>query len=71
MAFAYPNGQPGEDYTTETVSLVKENGFEMAFTTRNGFATPGESPLEYSRFLMLADISAAELAHRLCYSWRR
>jgi peptidoglycan/xylan/chitin deacetylase (PgdA/CDA1 family) len=70
-AFAYPNGRPGEDYTAETVRLVKESGFEMAFTTRNGFATPGEDPLERSRFLILAGISAAELAHRLCYSWRR
>jgi peptidoglycan/xylan/chitin deacetylase (PgdA/CDA1 family) len=70
-AFAYPNGQPGEDYTSETVRLVKESGFEIAFTTANGFATPSEEPLERSRFLMLAGISAAELAHRLSYSWRR
>jgi peptidoglycan/xylan/chitin deacetylase (PgdA/CDA1 family) len=70
-AFAYPNGRPGQDYTDDTVALVKLNGFETAFTTRTGFATPHEEPLEYSRFLMLAGVSAAELAHRLCYSWRR
>jgi len=69
-AFAYPNGRPGQDYSADTVALVKENGFETAFTTRTGFATPDEEPLEYSRFLMLAGVSAAELAHRLCYSWR-
>jgi peptidoglycan/xylan/chitin deacetylase (PgdA/CDA1 family) len=70
-AFAYPNGRPGHDYTAETVTLVKASGFETAFTTHSGFATPREEPLECSRFLMLAGISAAELAHRLCYSWRR
>ena len=70
-AFAYPNGRPGEDYTAETVALVREGGFATAFTTRDGFATPVEEPLEHSRFLVLAGVSAAELAHRLCYSWRR
>lgn len=69
-AFAYPNGRPGQDYTADTVALVKGSGFETAFTTRTGFATSREEPLEYSRFLMLAGVSAAELAHRLCYSWR-
>jgi peptidoglycan/xylan/chitin deacetylase (PgdA/CDA1 family) len=70
-AFAYPNGRPGHDYTAETIALVKASGFETAFTTHTGFATPREEPLECPRFLMLAGISAAELAHRLCYSWRR
>lgn len=70
-AFAYPNGRPGEDYTPETVRLVGETGFDFAFTTRPGFATPAEPGLEHSRFVMLAGISSAELAHRLAYSWRR
>jgi len=70
-AFAYPNGQPGRDYTAETVRLVREAGFDFAFSTRHGFATPSESPLERSRLLMLAGIPSAELAHRLTYSWRR
>ena len=70
-AFAYPNGRPGRDYTTDTVALVKGSGFETAFTTHMGFARSDEAPLEYSRFLMLAGVSAAELAHRFCYSWRR
>lgn len=69
-AFAYPVGQPGEDYTAETVTLVEEAGFDFAFTTRPGFASSAESRFERSRFLMLAGISAAELAHRLSYSWR-
>jgi peptidoglycan/xylan/chitin deacetylase (PgdA/CDA1 family) len=70
-AFAYPNGQPGDDYTPETVKLVEELGFDFAFTSRHGFAASSEPPLERSRLLMLAGISAAELAHRLSYSWRR
>lgn len=70
-AFAYPNGQPVEDYTPETVEVVKEAGFDLAFTTNYGFATQEESRLELSRFMMLAGISQAELAHRICYSWRK
>jgi peptidoglycan/xylan/chitin deacetylase (PgdA/CDA1 family) len=70
-AFAYPNGQPGVDYTPETVELVEENGFDFGFTTRYGFATSSEPPLEHSRFLLLRGVSAAELGHRLSYSWRR
>lgn len=69
-AFAYPNGRPELDYTAETVELVREAGYDFAFTTRNGFAGPHEPPLERSRFLMMAGITSAELAHRLCYSWQ-
>ena len=70
-AFAYPNGRPGVDYTPMTVTLLRELGFDFGFTTRPGFARPDEPALERSRFLMLAGIPAAELAHRLAYSWRR
>jgi peptidoglycan/xylan/chitin deacetylase (PgdA/CDA1 family) len=70
-AFAYPNGQPEQDYTRDTTQLVHASDFSVAFSTRAGFATVRESRWEYSRFLMLAGLSAAELAHRLCYSWRR
>ena len=69
-AFAYPNGRPGLDYTRETVDLVRDAGYDVAFTTRPGFAASAEPPLERSRFVMLAGLSGAELAHRLCYSWR-
>jgi peptidoglycan/xylan/chitin deacetylase (PgdA/CDA1 family) len=68
-AFAYPNGRPGLDYTPETVELARLAGYEFGFTTRPGFATADEPPLERSRFTMLAGISGEELAHRLCYSW--
>ncbi|HET7875190.1 MAG TPA: polysaccharide deacetylase family protein [Methylomirabilota bacterium] len=70
-AFAYPNGRPGEDYTAEAVRLVAEAGFDSGFTTQHGFAAVSEHPLERPRFVMLAGVSAAELAHRLAYSWRR
>ena len=70
-AFAYPNGRPGQDYTDESVKLVKDLGFDIAFTTRDGFATAYEPPMERSRFMMVAGISSGGLAHRLCYSWRR
>jgi peptidoglycan/xylan/chitin deacetylase (PgdA/CDA1 family) len=68
-SFAYPNGRR-QDYTAETVALVREAGHDFGFTTVPGFARPGEAPLERSRFLLLAGTSAAELAHRLSYSWR-
>jgi peptidoglycan/xylan/chitin deacetylase (PgdA/CDA1 family) len=70
-AFAYPNGRPQQDYTQETMRLVQECGFTIAFSTRSGFATAHESHWAHSRFLMLSGLSAAELAHRLCYSWPR
>jgi len=70
VAFAYPNGRLGLDYTAETVELVRQAGYDFGFTTQPGFATPGEPPLERSRFVMVAGVSAEELAHRLCYTWR-
>jgi peptidoglycan/xylan/chitin deacetylase (PgdA/CDA1 family) len=70
-AFAYPNGRPGVDYDASSLRLVREAGYEAAFTTQSGFSLPSESRWERSRFLMLAGISEAELGHRLSYSWRR
>lgn len=70
-AFAYPNGQPGVDYSSDTVALVREAGFDFGFTTRPAFAKPDEAPLERSRFVMLATVTAPELAYRLAFSWPR
>ena len=70
-AFAYPNGQPGVDYTADTIALLRDSGVDVAFTTRAGFAGPREAAFEQPRFVMLAGVSASELAHRLAYSWRR
>ena len=68
-AFAYPFGQP-TDYSPETQAILREHGYEFAFTTTAGFAV-GHPGLECPRFVMLASVTAAELAHRLAYSWRK
>jgi len=70
-AFAYPNGQPGVDYDAMTTGIVGELGFDFAFTMRSTFARPAEPAFERSRFLVLAEVTAAELAHRMAYAWPR
>ena len=69
-AFAYPYGKAGEDYTTETVSVVADTGFDLAFTTAASFAVPEGDPLQIPRFTMLDAVGEVELAHRLVHSWR-
>ena len=68
-ALAYPNGIPGVDYTEETLRLVEEVGYDMAFTTRPTFARPDESSLERSRFVIVNEVTGVELVHRLAMSW--
>jgi peptidoglycan/xylan/chitin deacetylase (PgdA/CDA1 family) len=70
-AFAYPNGRPGVDYTSTTADLLSELGIETAFTMRASFARPDEPALERSRFLIVDEVSGAELAHRLAHTWPR
>jgi peptidoglycan/xylan/chitin deacetylase (PgdA/CDA1 family) len=70
-ALAYPFGGPGSDYTGETVAIAASLGFTAGFTTRGGFARAAEPALERSRFVVLASVSAAELAHRITYAWPR
>lgn len=70
-AFAYPNGRPGLDYTDATMDILSREGIDTAFTTRPAFSLAAEQALERSRFFMLDNVSAAELAHRLTYSWPR
>jgi peptidoglycan/xylan/chitin deacetylase (PgdA/CDA1 family) len=70
-ALAYPFGAPRADYTEETVAIAESLGFTAGFTTRNGFARPAEPALERSRFVVLAAVTAAELAHRMVYAWPR
>jgi len=64
-AFAYPNGEPGKDYTSATVEILRDKGFDMAFTTRYDYARVSDYFLELPRFPMLSGISAYELAWRL------
>ncbi len=70
-AFAYPNGRPGLDYTETTVDILRELGIDAAFTMRPSFARRDEPALERSRFLIVDEVSGAELAHRLAYTWPR
>ena len=70
-AVAYPFGAPGADYTPETVAIAESLGFTAGFTTRNDFARATEPALERSRFVVLAAVTAAELAHRITYAWPR
>jgi peptidoglycan/xylan/chitin deacetylase (PgdA/CDA1 family) len=70
-AFAYPNGRPRLDYNETTIELLAELGIDSAFTMRPSFARPGEPALERSRFLIVDEVSGAELAHRLAHTWPR
>jgi hypothetical protein len=70
-ALAYPFGAPREDYTEETVAIAASLDFRAGFTTRNDFARTTEPALERSRFVVLAAVTAAELAHRIAYAWPR
>jgi peptidoglycan/xylan/chitin deacetylase (PgdA/CDA1 family) len=70
-AFAFPNGRPGVDYTEATTGILDELGVDAAFTMRPSFARPDEPSLERSRFLIVDEVSAAELAHRLAHTWPR
>ncbi len=69
--FAFPNGRPGVDYTAATLRALEESGIAHAFTTAPAFANPRAAALEQPRFLMLDDLSGAELAHRLAIAWPR
>jgi peptidoglycan/xylan/chitin deacetylase (PgdA/CDA1 family) len=69
LVFAYPNGAPQLDFDAATLDLARAAGFVAAFSTRPGFARPTEDPFALPRFLMLAGVSGAELAHRLAFSW--
>lgn len=48
--FAYPNGIPGKDYTTEHARLVAEMGFDAAVSTARGAARRGSDLFQLPRF---------------------
>jgi peptidoglycan/xylan/chitin deacetylase (PgdA/CDA1 family) len=48
--FAYPNGQPASDYSTASVRLVQEAGFDAAFSTAWGAAAAGADVFQLPRF---------------------
>ena len=70
-ALAYPFGAPRTDYTAETVAIAAGLGFTTGFNTHDDFARADEPALERSRFVVLAAVTAAELAHRIAYAWPR
>lgn len=69
QAFAYPFGRLGVHYGLETVCLVRNAGYDVAFTTEPSFHRSGSSVFEIPRFLMLDAVDDVELAHRLTHSW--
>jgi peptidoglycan/xylan/chitin deacetylase (PgdA/CDA1 family) len=49
--FAYPNGKWGRDFDAQAVALVREAGFQAAFTTDWGSANRDTHPLLIPRFM--------------------
>ena len=68
-AFAYPYGSQSEDYSAETVGIVRDAGFDLAFATGPSFATNACDPFQIPRFVMLDSVGDVELAHRFVHSW--
>ena len=48
--FAYPNGKPGEDYTPDTVRLVRSLDFDAAVTTQWGATGSRDDLFQVRRF---------------------
>lgn len=48
--FAYPRGRPNRDYTSAHVALVREQGFDAAFSTAWGACPPGGDAFQIPRF---------------------
>jgi len=49
-SFAYPNGRPGTDFSSEHVDMVKAAGYRTAVTTSLGVARAGTDPFQLPRF---------------------
>ncbi len=49
--FAYPNGQP-DDFTSDTVAILRQNGFRAALTTVPGFVGPNADPYRLPRITL-------------------
>lgn len=49
--FAFPNGQPGRDYTAQHVAMVRSAGFVGAVSTASGVATASSDPFQLPRFM--------------------
>ena len=67
--FAYPNGVPRDDYSVQHVAIVRECGFEAAFSTAWGAARPSSDMFQLPRFTPW-DKTGAGFALRLILSRR-
>jgi peptidoglycan/xylan/chitin deacetylase (PgdA/CDA1 family) len=68
--FAYPNGKPGQDYAAEHVRIVRELGFEAAFSTAWGSASAGQDMYQIPRFSPW-DRTPVRFALRMAQNLRR
>jgi peptidoglycan/xylan/chitin deacetylase (PgdA/CDA1 family) len=68
--FAYPNGKPGQDYAAEHVRMVRELGFEAAFSTAWGSAATGQDLYQLPRFSPW-DQTPTRFALRMAQNLRR
>jgi peptidoglycan/xylan/chitin deacetylase (PgdA/CDA1 family) len=68
--FAYPNGQPGTDYTNETMKLVREIGFRAAVSTAWGCSDSHTDILQLPRFTPW-DTNSLRFGVRLLSNLRR
>ncbi len=68
--FAYPNGVPGDDYEIRHARIVERCGFEAAFSTAWGVASPDSDRFQLPRFTPW-DKTSARFALRFILSRRQ
>jgi peptidoglycan/xylan/chitin deacetylase (PgdA/CDA1 family) len=68
--FAYPNGEPGQDYLPEHIAMAKEIGFEAAVSTAWGTANSHSDLFQLPRFTPW-DISRSRFILRMAQNMLR
>jgi peptidoglycan/xylan/chitin deacetylase (PgdA/CDA1 family) len=68
--FAYPNGVPNRDYTSEHVAILKEIGFSTAVTTSTGVSNAASDIYQLPRFTPW-DRSIRRFGVRLLMNYRK
>lgn len=68
--FAYPNGKPEEDYTSRSVAIVRDMGFDAAVTTHWGVSRSGDDLFQIPRFTPW-DTSKLRFGARMLTNLRR
>ena len=64
LCFAYPNGKPNLDYTSEHARMVKASGYKAAVSTAVGVAADDADTFQLPRF-MPRERSAAQFVARM------